>query len=45
MFVQRYQFRFEVSVFVRGVGGMGSSGTSGGEEEGVSQDLEQARSC
>ena len=28
-----------------GVGGRGSSGTSGGEEERVGQDLEQARSC
>ena len=39
-----YRFRFVVSVFVWGLGGMGSSGTSGGEEEGVGQDLEQARS-
>ena len=44
MFVQRYQFCFEVSVFVWGVGGMGSSETTGGKEEGVCQDLEQARS-
>ena len=27
-----------------GLGGMGSSGTSGGEEEGVCQDLEHASS-
>ena len=47
MFVKWYQFRSEVSVFVWGVGGRGSSGTSGGEEERVAwvgQDLEQARS-
>ena len=45
MFVKWYQFRSEVSVFVWGVGGSrGSSGTSGGEEERVGQDLEQARS-
>ena len=44
MFVKWYQFRSEVSVFVWGVGGRGSSGTSGGEEERVGQDLEQARS-
>ena len=30
--------------FCVGVGGRGSSGTSGGEEERVGQDLEQARS-
>ena len=29
MFVKWYQFRSEVSVFVWGVGGRGSSGTSG----------------
>ena len=42
MFVKWYQFRSEVSVFVWGVGGRGpeSSGTSGGEEERVGQDLE-----
>jgi hypothetical protein len=46
MFVkcQWYQFRSEVSVFVWGVGGRGSSETSGGGEERVAQDLEQARS-
>ena len=44
MFVKWYQFRSNVSVFVWGVGGMGSSGTSEGEEEGVGQELEQARS-
>ena len=42
--VKWHQFRLEVSVFVWGLGAMGSSGTSGGEEEGVGQDLEQARS-
>ena len=41
--VKWYQLRSEVSVFVWGVGGRGSSGTSGGEEERVGQDLEQAR--
>ena len=40
MFVKWYQFRSEVSVFVWGVGGRGSSGTSGGKEERVVQDLE-----
>ena len=44
MFVKWYQFRSEVSVFVWGAGGRGLSGTSGGEEERVGQDLEQARS-
>ena len=46
MFVKWYQFRSEVSIFVWGVGGMGpsASGTSGGKEERVGQDLEQARS-
>ena len=44
MFVKWYQFRSEVSVLVWGGGERGSSGTSGGEEERVGQDLEQARS-
>lgn len=37
IFVRRYQF-------LLGLGGMGSSGTSGGEEEGVGWDLERTRS-
>ena len=43
MFVKWYQFRSEVSVFVWGAGGRGSSGISGGEKERVGHDLEQAR--
>ena len=44
MFVKWSQFRSEVSVFAWGMGGRGSSWTSGREEERVGQDLEQARS-